>query len=121
MREGKKYGFEELVGWQKEMDLVDAVYDLTESWPRREKPGLTNQARRSAVSVPSNIAEGQGRKSNGDFARFLSIAYGSLMELRTQLTIGKRRKFSTDNDIQRVLNSLDEVGRLINGLKRSIT
>jgi four helix bundle protein len=114
------YGFEELVAWNKAMDLVDAVYTLTEAWPRREMFGLTNQARRSAVSVPSNIAEGQGRKSDGDFVRFLSIAYGSLMELRTQLLIGQRRSFSTDTDVEQVLSSLDEVGRIINGLKRSI-
>jgi four helix bundle protein len=82
--------------------------------------GLTNQARRSAVSVPSNIAEGQGRKSDGDFVRFLAIAYGSLMELRTQLVIGQRRGFSSDGEVSKVLTKLDEVGKIINGLKRSL-
>ncbi|MCC7510535.1 MAG: four helix bundle protein [Planctomycetes bacterium] len=102
------------------MDLVDMVYVLTGSWPSHEQFGLTNQVRRASVSVPSNIAEGQGRKSNGDFARFLAISYGSLMEVRTQLEIGLRREYSPADDIAPVLAKLDETGRLINGLKRSL-
>jgi len=102
------------------MDLVDQVYTLTESWPKAEQYGLTNQVRRAAVSVPSNIAEGQGRKNEGDFGRFLAIAYGSLMEVRTQLLIGERRKYSNAEQIASVLLILDETGRLLNGLKRSL-
>ena len=102
------------------MDVVDGVYELTENWPRREMFGLTNQVRRAAVSVPSNIAEGQGRKSPKDFLRFLDIAYGSLMEVRTQLMIGLRREFSAKGQVDPILAMTDEVGRMLNGLKRSL-
>lgn len=120
MADKANYGYEELLAWQRAMDLVDMVYVLTGSWPSHEQFGLTNQVRRASVSVPSNIAEGQGRKSNGDFARFLAISYGSLMEVRTQLEIGLRREYSPADDIAPVLAKLDETGRLINGLKRSL-
>jgi four helix bundle protein len=115
------YGFEELHAWKRAMDLVDQVYVLTENWPNREQYGLTNQIRRAAVSVPSNIAEGQGRKSDGDFVRFLAIAYGSLMEVRTQLLIASRRAYSSEAAVSDVLAMLDETGRLLNGLKRSLS
>jgi four helix bundle protein len=116
----RNYGFEELLAWQRAMELVDMTYDVTEAWPKREMFGLSNQVRRAAVSVPSNIAEGLGRKSRGDFHRFLSIAYGSLMEVRTQLLIAQRRGFSAAQNIAPLLSKLDETGRLINGLKRSL-
>ena len=98
------------------MDLVDAVYDVTESWPRRELFGLTNQVRRAAVSIPSNIAEGQARKSDSDFARFLAIALGSLMEVRTQLLIGVRRRYSSEQHIAAATSLANEVGKMINAL-----
>jgi four helix bundle protein len=83
-----KGSLEEIVVWQRAMDLVDEVYRVTRNWPREEVFGLTNQLRRAAVSVPSNIAEGQGRRIDGDFLRFLAIALGSLMEVKTQVHIG---------------------------------
>jgi four helix bundle protein len=116
----ERYSFEDLKVWQRSMDLVDAAYELTESWPRREMFGLTNQLRRASVSVASNIAEGQGRKSRKDFLRFLDIAYGSLMEARTQLMIGSRREFSSIEQTNPVLSMTDEIGRMLNGLKRSL-
>jgi four helix bundle protein len=82
--------YRDLVAWQKAMDLVQEVYAATREWPRREAFGLTSQVRRAAVSVPSNIAEGYGRQSSREFLNYLSIAYGSLMELETQLLIGFR-------------------------------
>jgi four helix bundle protein len=82
--------FKQLIAWQKAMDLVELVYAGTSGYPRDEVYGLTNQTRRAAVSIPSNIAEGQGRRTTGDFLRYLSIAYGSLCELETQLLIGQR-------------------------------
>ena len=121
MAKSQTYGFEELHVWQRAMDLVDQVYVLTETWPKAEQFGLTNQVRRAAVSVPSNIAEGQGRKSERDFGRFLVIAYGSLMEVRTQLLIGERRMYSSSEKIAAVLATLDETGRLLIGLKRSLS
>jgi four helix bundle protein len=116
----EKGSLEELVAWQRAMDLVDSVYKLTKRWPREEVFGLTNQVRRAAVSVPSNIAEGHGRKQDGDFGRFLSIAYGSLMEVKTQLLIAVRQKFCEQAEAAVTLASVDEVARLLNGLRKSI-
>lgn len=121
MSEAKEKGsLEELQVWQRAMDLVDQVYGLTRTWPREEVFGLTNQVRRASVSIASNIAEGHGRKSDGDFLRFLSIAYGSLMEVKTQLQIGLRQAFSRENEVVPVLIALDEVARMLNGLRRAI-
>jgi four helix bundle protein len=114
------FSFEDLRVWQTAMDLVDAVYELTDSWPRREMFGLTNQVRRAAVSIPSNIAEGQGRRSDPDFARFLTISLGSLMEVRTQLMIGARRGFSTPAEIAKPKELADEVGKMISPLHRTL-
>lgn len=114
------FSFEDLRVWQRSMDLVDAVYNLTELWPRREMFGLTNQIRRAAVSIPSNIAEGQGRKSDADFARFLTLSLGSLMELRTQLLIGVRRKFSTHEQATVPAAIAEEVGKMLNSLHRKL-
>jgi four helix bundle protein len=116
----EKGSLEELVAWQKAMDLVDSVYKLTKHWPREEVFGLTNQVRRAAVSVPSNIAEGHGRKQDGDFGRFLSIAYGSLMEVKTQLLIAVRQRFCEQTVAAPTLALADEVAKLLNGLRKSI-
>ncbi|MBZ0136460.1 MAG: four helix bundle protein [Planctomycetes bacterium] len=102
------------------MDLVDAVYRHTARWPKEEVFGLTNQVRRASVSVSSNIAEEHGRKQAGDFVRFLSIAYGSLMEVKTQLLIGQRQSFSGKEATRALLAVLDEVARMLNGLRKAI-
>jgi four helix bundle protein len=116
----EKGSLEELLVWNRALDLVDSVYQHTRSWPREEVYGLINQVRRAAVSVPSNIAEGHGRKRDGDFARFLSIAYGSLMEVKTQLLIGLRQQFSSDEQTQAVMAMLNEVAKLLNGLRKAV-
>jgi len=85
--------FRELVVWQKAMELTVAIYLLTKDYPREELFGLTNQLRRCAVSIPSNIAEGQGRISAGEFRQFLGIARGSVCELQTQLELSRRLQF----------------------------
>jgi four helix bundle protein len=82
--------YTELVAWQKAMDLVQDVYLATKAFPKEEKYGLTTQMQRAAVSIPSNIAEGQGRSGRGEFRHHLSIAHGSLRELETQLVIALR-------------------------------
>src|SRR5262245_52079237 len=82
--------YSDLIAWQKAMDLVMQIYKITREFPPEERFGLTNQLRRAAVSVPSNIAEGQGRHATRDFLRCLSIAYGSLQEVETQLVIASR-------------------------------
>jgi len=102
------------------MDLAEAVYAVTRAYPRDETYGLTSQTRRSAVSVPSNIAEGQGRGSSREFVRFLAVARGSLSELETQLLLGARLKYIDDEAISRLMQQAVTVGRLLNGLIRSV-
>jgi four helix bundle protein len=103
------------------MDLVVAIYGLSRSLPRQELYGLTSKMRRAAISVPSNIAEGHGRASRGEFRNFLGIAYGSLMELETHVILGQRLGYFSDEHVQAVIKSAAEVGRLINGLTSALT
>lgn len=110
----------DLIVWQKAMDLVTAVYELTERFPRTEMYGLTAQMRRSAVSIPSNIAEGRKRGSRKDFRQFLIMAYSSGSELETQVEIAKRLPFGRDLDYSRVDVLLDEVMRMLNRMTTSL-
>src|ERR1051326_504912 len=112
--------FKELIVWQKAMDLVVAVYQITQRFPREEIYGLTAQTRRSAVSVPSNIAEGQGRRTTRDFINFLSISDGSLCELKTQLHIAMRLGYVMEQEASPLLNTADEAHRLLHGLINSL-
>ena len=112
--------YQELVAWQRAMEMVVAVYDVTKRFPREEVYGLTSQLRRSAVSVPSNIAEGQGRWGTGEFVQFLGVAHGSLQEAETQLLIAERLRYVTMEALRCVLELIAETGRLINGLCRSL-
>jgi four helix bundle protein len=112
--------YRDLVVWQKAMMLAEEIYRNTSNFPRDERYGLTSQMRRAAVSIPSNIAEGQGRRSSDDeLVRFLQIALGSLCELQTQLELSKRLGFLTPEQSISLRPATDEVGRLINGLIRS--
>ena len=113
--------FRELVAWQKAMDLVVRIYEATEPFPSSERFGLTNQLRRAAVSVPSNIAEGQGRHATRDFLRCLSIAYGSLQEVETQLIIASRLDYLEEQFRPGLFDLASEVARLINGLMNSLS
>ena len=112
--------YRELLAWQKAMDLVVSCYKLTEQFPSAEKFGLTNQLRRAAVSVPANIAEGSGRQHTPDFLRFLSIAYGSLMEIETHIQITHRLGYVDDEAVRNLLDDTAQLGRIINGLMRSL-
>ncbi len=112
--------YRQLIAWQKAMELVKLVYDLTDKFPGEERFGLTIQIRRAVVSVPSNIAEGQGRNSTKEFIHHLSIAYGSLMETETQTLIAEMRNYITHIQSNAVLDKAAEVGRLINGLSNSL-
>ena len=112
--------YRDLIAWQKAMDLVEAVYAATASFPSDERFGLTSQVRRAVVSVPSNIAEGQGRRSRNEFVHFLSVAHGSLREVETQLLIAMRLHYLDEGTGESVLAVSDEVGRLISGLARSL-
>jgi four helix bundle protein len=112
--------FKELIAWQKAMQLAIAVYKGSSRFPREEIFGLRQQLRKSAVSVPSNIAEGQCRQTTADFLRFLSIAYGSLGELETQLILARELGFMDDATSKDLVDRASEVGKLINGLSRSL-
>ena len=110
----KVASYKNLIVWQKSMDLVVRVYELTEQFPKTETYGLTSQMRRCAVSIPSNIAEGRRRGSKKDYRHFLIIAYGSGAELETQIEIAKRLLFSKDLDYSRADSLLSEVMRMLN-------
>ncbi len=112
--------YEQLEVWQEAMDLVTRVCQQTARFPREEMYGLTSQVRRAAVSIPSNIAEGQGRRSTREFMNHLSIARGSLMEVQTQLEIAARLRLLTPPDHQILQDHTNTVGRLLNGLIRSL-
>ena len=110
--------YEELIVWQRAMLFAKKVYDLQRTLPKEEAYGLGDQIRRAVVSIPSNIAEGFGRESDKDFRHFLSIARGSLFETKTQLQLAEiLGYFTLDSEI---LTLCDEVGRLLNGLSRSL-
>ena len=113
--------YRDLIAWQKSMDLVEDVYLLTQAFPREELSGLTSQIRRAAVSIPSNIAEGQGRGVGGEFAHHLRIANGSRQELETQILIGVRLGYVASEAADAVLNRCYEAGRIICGLHGSVT
>src|SRR5579863_4198262 len=112
--------FKDLIVWQKAMDLVNAVYDATDAFPKREIYSLTDQIRRAAVSVPSNIAEGQAHYSNREFRRFLRHSRGSLAELETQVLIALRRNYLSESQANELLRRTAEVGRILNGLINSL-
>jgi four helix bundle protein len=112
--------YRDLIAWRKAMDLVTEVYQFTQAFPREERYGLTNQLRRAAVSVPSNIAEGQARYCAKEFRLFLSHARGSLVEIETQLLIAQNLKYGSASEIERLLDRASELGKILNGLVRSI-
>jgi four helix bundle protein len=112
--------YRELLVWQVSMDLVEKVYCLTKCVPKEELYGLTSQLRRAVVSIPSNIAEGQGRNGSAEFIRFLHIAHGSLREVETQLLIAQRLGYADEVEISGGLDFCVRVGQLINGLLRSL-
>lgn len=100
------------------MDMVTEIYKATRTFPKEEMYGLTSQIRRSAVSIPSNIAEGQGRNTKGEFLQFLGIAKGSLCEIETQILIAKNLEYLSTTDAFE--EHINEVGRLLNGLINSL-
>jgi len=108
--------YKDLVAWQKAMNLVTAVYRATAGFPKEEQFGLTSQLRRAAVSIPSNIAEGQGRLSEKEFCYFLGQARGSLMEVETQLQIAQNLGYLESERTDALLKACAEVGRILNGL-----
>ena len=108
--------FRELVVWQRSIQLAAAIYRVTSSFPKEEIYGLTSQIRRSAVLVPSNIAEGQGRLSTGEFRQFLGVARGSNFELQTQLEIARTLNFGNSALIDEAEGLSHEVGKMIHAI-----
>ena len=117
---GAKPGYQDLIAWQKAMELVIAVYRVTSAWPREEQYGLTSQIRRAAVAIPSNLAEGHGRTGAREYAHHVSIAFGSLCELETQMLIGEQPGYSSSETTADLMMKISEVRRLIRGLIRSL-
>ncbi len=113
-------GYRNLEVWQKAMDLVAFCYRLSDQFPRSEEFGLRSQLRRAATSIPSNIAEGQGRSTTGEYLQHLSIAHGSLMELETQIQIAERLGYLGSAEVKVANERSVEVGRMLNGLIRRL-
>lgn len=112
--------YEDLVVWKRAMDLVDAVYKATKTWPRSEEFGLTNQVRRACVSIPTNIAEGRGRNGRREFLQFLYIARGSLFEVETLISIAERQGFVLASEKQSIFALTGETRKILGGLIKSL-
>ena len=112
--------FRDLIVWQKSMDLVTQIYRTSGNFPKSEFYGLISQLRRSAVSIPSNIAEGYGRRSTGDYVRFLQIFVGSLYELQTQLEIAKKLEYLTEFEFNGLYENTREIERMLLSLVSKI-
>ena len=112
--------YRDLTVWQMAMDLVVECYRICEGFPKFEQYGLCSQLQRAGVSIPSNIAEGHGRTSTREFLHHLSIAYGSLMEVETQVEIACRLGYIGNDQWQSVLGRAQEIGRMLNGLTASL-
>ena len=105
--------FKDLKIWEKGMLIAEKCYSITKQFPKEETYGMTQQIRRASVSIPANIAEGYGRRSSGDYARFLNIAQGSINELETHLLLSVRIGFCRFNDVEIIINELKEESRMI--------
>src|SRR5208282_2037783 len=114
------HSYRDLIVWKKSMALVLDVYRSTQAFPKTETYGLVSQLRRAAVSVPSNIAEGQARLSTGEFRQFLGNARGSLMEVETQILVAQDLGYLELVESESLLANAAEVGRILNGLLNSL-
>jgi S23 ribosomal protein. len=108
--------FKDLIVWQRSMDLGVTIYRITQKLPASEQFGLTSQLRRAAVSIPSNIAEGYGRRSTGNYRQFLSISRGSLMEIETQIDICERLKYLAQTDTENIFKEITEISKMLTSL-----
>ena len=112
--------FEKLEVWQKAIALADVIYDQTRNFPADERFGLTNQMRRSVVSVSSNIAEGSSKSSKTDFGRFVEIGAGSVFELVSQSFVARRQNFLSQDKFNNIYSSADEIRRMLSSLRTSL-
>src|SRR6187402_3625617 len=114
------FGFEKLDVWQKAIEFADVVYSTTRCFPSDERFGLTNQMRRAAVSISSNLAEGSSRNSRKDFARFIEIAVGSVFEVVSQSFIARNQGFLSQEQFQQHYQAAEKQGKMLSGLRRSL-
>ena len=114
------FNFEKLDAWQLAIDFADLTYRISKDFPTDERFGLTSQLRKAAVSISSNLAEGNGRASAKDFAHFIQISFGSLMECVSQLTIAKRQRYLSDEGYREAYETAERLGKVLSGLRRSI-
>jgi four helix bundle protein len=119
--EKKTQNYKDLVVWQKGIALAKTTYQLTSKFPSEEKFGLVSQMRRATISIPSNIAEGQARHTTGEFIQFISHAEGSVAELETQLILSIELAFAKTDDAKASFILLDEIRRMLNGLRRKLS
>ncbi|HOC68300.1 MAG TPA: four helix bundle protein [Candidatus Hydrogenedentes bacterium] len=117
---GEVKNYQDLIVWQKAMDVVVEVYRLTKKFPQGEFYGLTNQIRRAAISIPSNIAEGHTRNSRAEYLNFLSIAQGSRAEVETQMIISVRLGYLTSEETLPTLSLLNEINRIIGTIRQKL-
>ncbi len=116
-----RFKFYDLDVWQKSITFANDIYTLTSRYPDAEKFGLTNQLRRASVSVSSNIAEGSSRTSSKEYSRFVEIAYGSVMEVVSQLCISFKLSYIQRTDFDKLTLAADELAKMLSGLRKSIT
>jgi four helix bundle protein len=114
------FNFEKLDVWQQAIQFADLVYELTRSFPNDERFGLTNQMRRAAISVSSNLAEGSSRGSRPDFSRFVEIATGSLFEVVSQATVSRRQNLLVQSDYDLIYAAAEKQSRMLSGLRKSL-
>src|SRR6266566_3757655 len=114
------FNFEKLEVWQEAIEFADLVYSITRSFPDDERFGLTNQMRRAAVSISSNVAEGSSRSSRPDFARFVEIATGSVFEVVSQSVISKRQGFLDEGNYTSLYAAAEKQSRMLSGLRKSL-
>ena len=112
--------FHDLVAWQQAMELVTEIYKVSQKFPKEEIFGLTGQIRRAAISIPSNIAEGRGKSSTGEFQQFLYHARGSLAEVETQLIIAINLGYQQKSEVTHIMELIARIGKLLHGLLSAI-
>ena len=117
----KTSDFKKLLVWQRAMELAERVYELIRTFPTEERYAWSDQIRRAVISIPSNIAEGQGRDSKQEFLRFISIARGSLCELETQLLLAQKIGYVSEDNISQFLSQCAEISRMLRSLSNYIS
>ena len=117
---GEATDYKDLLVWQKGIALVKRIYELTQTFPVEERYGLTSQMRRAAVSIPSNIAEGQARRTTGEFVQFISHAEGSIAELDTQLIIAVKLGYCRNEEAESAVQLIEQLRKMLNSMRRKL-